>query len=63
MLDCVGLRFCSVVFFISGGVLHFRGVYIRGADHLGRFHCLLLCFVGSIVIFILVPNLFGLIVG
>lgn len=63
LVDRVGLIFSGVVFFVSGCVFKFRDFYIREEPYRYRFHGLLICFVFSIILFIFIPNLFGLMLG
>ena len=62
-LDAVGLVFRGVVLYIAKRVFHFRDAYMGSSVHPIRFHRLLICFVISIILFIFIPNLFGLIIG
>lgn len=62
-LDTVGLVFRGVVLYIAKRVFHFRDAYIRSSVHPIRFHSLLMCFVISMILFIFIPNLFGLMIG
>ncbi|YP_001083062.1 NADH dehydrogenase subunit 5 (mitochondrion) [Mizuhopecten yessoensis] len=63
LVDRVGLIFSGVVFLVSGCVFKFSDFYMRGEPYSSRFHCLLMCFVFSMVLFIFIPNLFGLMLG
>lgn len=63
IVDRIGLIFSGIVFFVSGCVFKFREFYIRGEPYSYRFHRLLMCFVFSMVLFIFIPNVFGLMLG
>nr|YP_010316013.1 NADH dehydrogenase subunit 5 [Mimachlamys varia]UNA71555.1 NADH dehydrogenase subunit 5 [Mimachlamys varia] len=63
IVDQVGFVFCGVVFLISGCVFNFSKFYMGDEPYSSRFHCLLMCFVFSMVLFIFIPNLFGLMIG
>nr|AKE35603.1 NADH dehydrogenase subunit 5 [Pecten albicans] len=62
-VDGVGLVFASIVLFIASSVFNFSGLYMGTSSHPIRFHGLLMSFVLSMIVFIFVPNLFGLMVG
>ena len=51
------------VFYISGCVVLFRGIYMSHENFLGRFLSLVAFFVLSIVLLILFPNYVRLIMG
>nr|AGR50839.1 NADH dehydrogenase subunit 5 [Mimachlamys senatoria] len=63
LVDRVGLVFSGVVFFVSGCVFKFSDFYMREEPYSYRFHSLLMCFVFSMILFIFIPNLFGLMLG
>nr|ACD77252.1 NADH dehydrogenase subunit 5 [Azumapecten farreri] len=63
MVDQVGLIFAGVVFLVSGCVFKFSDFYMKEEPYSSRFHCLLMCFVFSMILFIFIPNLFGLMMG
>lgn len=63
VFDWVGIRFSSLVLFISASVLWFASRYIEGDVYLRRFIWLVLLFVGSINLLVYIPNLIAILLG
>ena len=63
VFDWVGIRFSSLVLFISASVLWFSSSYIEGDVYLRRFIWLVLLFVASINLLVYIPNLIAILLG
>nr|YP_272039.1 NADH dehydrogenase subunit 5 [Placopecten magellanicus]AAZ06452.1 NADH dehydrogenase subunit 5 [Placopecten magellanicus] len=63
VVDSLGLGFAGIVFLVSGCVFKFSLVYMASSPFFARFHSLMGCFVVSMVLFIFIPNFFGLMLG
>lgn len=63
IVDKSGLLFLAVVCFISSSVLVYCEWYMSNELFKSRFLGLVLCFVGSIVCLVFIPNFFTLLIG
>jgi NADH:ubiquinone oxidoreductase subunit 5 (subunit L)/multisubunit Na+/H+ antiporter MnhA subunit len=61
--DLYGTRFCLVVLLISFCVMAYREFYMEDCQRCEAYSLLVKCFVSCIIIFISVPNIFGIMVG
>lgn len=62
-IDWMSLSFLALVTFISGLILWYRDLYIRGDPFLNRFLLIVLLFVASIGFLIIRPNLIRILLG
>lgn len=63
LFDWISTLFVGVVLFISACIIYYSGGYIAGDRNYERFFCLVLLFVGSIVLMILSPNCISILLG
>lgn len=63
VFDWIGIRFSSLVLFISASVLWFSSSYIEGDLNLRRFIWLVLLFVASMNLLVYIPNLIAILLG